>query len=660
LRPSPQIAFALRVLLAVTIAIYTAYWLELDTPSSAGTTAVIVAGASRGGIISKSLWRLFGTLVGAVAAVALIAGLVQSPVLFIVGVAAWIGVCTFTGSLLRYNRSYAAVLAGYTVAFVAFGALDDPERVFDLATGRAAVVAIGIMSTALVFLITDIGPGEHTLEARVAGLIISLAKLLQTGLRSGDRDAVLVAARDIATTLTALDESVEFSAVEDAGFARYKADLRLAVAEAWAALVGAQHMAVLIRRLAAEEAGADAVLMRALDRIAAMLPGEHASGARDVVRGAIAELRRRSAACGDLKLLAAFCQATTLLTQLDGALAGLEALQDGVRRAVPMRLISYANPVTAWRNGVRAFLAVCIAGVFWIVSQWPTGGSALLVLAPVCALLSQTDSAAHGSIDFLKGIALAMVAAFGCTYGVLPAMTGFPLLMVGFLPFIFAGVLLSQRPGYTFVGLGYMVFFITAVAPGNPIHYDLAASLNTYFAYLFGAAVAALVFRILIPPNPLAEARVLLHSVRNAIQRLAGRRAPPHVLVWEHVQHQKLLRLGRRLAPFPELRLRAAGAVSAAIIAGRHLAAIRHAGQDASLPASVRAAALRVAAGFRRLLAAPEQAAAIARAQAEALLQPEAPHAVRQVAATMYDLAELVSAHRGFFARGVEIPDEAA
>ena len=489
-RPSPQLAYALRLVLAVAIAIYVAYWLELGTPSSAGTTAIIVAGGSRGGIISKSLWRLFGSALGAVAAVALIAGLVQSPVLFIVGMAAWIGLWTFTGSLFRYNRSYAAVLAGYTVAFVAFPALDDPEQVFDLATGRIAVVAIGIVSTALVFLITDIGPGQRPLEGRLAGAIVSVAKLLQAGLKSGDRDAVLMAARDIATALTALDELVEFSAVEDAGFSLYKADLRLAVAETWAALVGAQHMVLLIGRLAADGSGADAVLMRALDRVAATPTGEHASGAREVLRGAIADLRRHSAACGELKLLAASCQATTLLTQLDGALAGLEALQDGVRRAVPMRLINYANPVTAWRNGVRAFLAVCIAGVFWIVSQWPTGGAALLVLAPNCALLSQTDSAAQGSIDFLKGVTLAVVAAFACTYGVLPAMSGFPLLMVGFLPFIFAGALLTQIPGYTFVGLAYMIFFVTAVAPGNPVHYDLASSLNTYFAYVFGAAVA--------------------------------------------------------------------------------------------------------------------------------------------------------------------------
>lgn len=100
---------------------------------------------------------------------ALIALFVQTPVLFIFGLAAWIGLCTAIASLLRYNRSYAVVLAGYTVTLVAFGAISDPDKIFELATSRIAVVTIGVLSTALVFLITDPGPKRAELENRIAG-----------------------------------------------------------------------------------------------------------------------------------------------------------------------------------------------------------------------------------------------------------------------------------------------------------------------------------------------------------------------------------------------------------------------------------------------------------------------------------------------------------
>lgn len=62
LRPSPTWAYTLRVLLAISLAMYSAYWLELDSPYSAGTTVLVVMNASRGAIISKSLWRVAGSI----------------------------------------------------------------------------------------------------------------------------------------------------------------------------------------------------------------------------------------------------------------------------------------------------------------------------------------------------------------------------------------------------------------------------------------------------------------------------------------------------------------------------------------------------------------------------------------------------------------------
>ena len=53
----------LRTLLAFSIALYAAYALELDSPSSAGLTVLIVASASRGAVLSKSLYRAGGTVV---------------------------------------------------------------------------------------------------------------------------------------------------------------------------------------------------------------------------------------------------------------------------------------------------------------------------------------------------------------------------------------------------------------------------------------------------------------------------------------------------------------------------------------------------------------------------------------------------------------------
>ncbi len=90
-QPSPAFGYCAGVLAAIALAIYTAYALELETPWSAGTTVIVLMSASRGAILSKSLWRILGSLVGAIAAVVIVAALVQAPVLFIFATAAWVG-----------------------------------------------------------------------------------------------------------------------------------------------------------------------------------------------------------------------------------------------------------------------------------------------------------------------------------------------------------------------------------------------------------------------------------------------------------------------------------------------------------------------------------------------------------------------------------------
>ena len=70
--------------------------------------------------------------------------------LFLLGFAAWLALCTAASTLLRGFRSYGAVLAGYTVALIAMPAVDHPDSIFTLAMARVAVVSLGIASSALV------------------------------------------------------------------------------------------------------------------------------------------------------------------------------------------------------------------------------------------------------------------------------------------------------------------------------------------------------------------------------------------------------------------------------------------------------------------------------------------------------------------------------
>ena len=115
----PALLFGLRVWAAVSLALYVAFWLELDNAYWAGTSAAIVCQPSLGASLRKASFRMIGTVVGAVAIVVLTACFPQSRIGFLAGLAVWGAACGFIATILRNFASYGAGLAGFTAVVIA-------------------------------------------------------------------------------------------------------------------------------------------------------------------------------------------------------------------------------------------------------------------------------------------------------------------------------------------------------------------------------------------------------------------------------------------------------------------------------------------------------------------------------------------------------------
>jgi uncharacterized membrane protein YccC len=115
----PSLLFGLRLWASVSLALYVAFWLELDNPYWAGTSATIVCQPHLGASLRKGWFRMIGTLVGAVAIVVLTACFLQDRVLFLGALTLWGSASALAATLLRNFAAYAAALAGYTAAIVA-------------------------------------------------------------------------------------------------------------------------------------------------------------------------------------------------------------------------------------------------------------------------------------------------------------------------------------------------------------------------------------------------------------------------------------------------------------------------------------------------------------------------------------------------------------
>src|SRR6201988_5552544 len=117
-KAAPSLLFALRLWAAVCLALFVAFWLELDNPFWAGTSAAIVCQPQLGASLRKGWFRMVGTAVGAIAIVVLTACFPQDRIAFFVLLALWGGLCAFITTVLRNFASYAAALAGYTAAII--------------------------------------------------------------------------------------------------------------------------------------------------------------------------------------------------------------------------------------------------------------------------------------------------------------------------------------------------------------------------------------------------------------------------------------------------------------------------------------------------------------------------------------------------------------
>lgn len=148
-------AYTARVFLCIGIALFLAFMFQLQSPMSAATTVLIVANPTVGAMVSKSVWRVIGTVIGATISVGVMAAFVQSPVLYFAALSAFVGLACMVATFLRLFRAYAAVLVGYTIVIVSAPAFANPEHIFLAAMGRLSAVTTGVVTTAFVFMLTS-------------------------------------------------------------------------------------------------------------------------------------------------------------------------------------------------------------------------------------------------------------------------------------------------------------------------------------------------------------------------------------------------------------------------------------------------------------------------------------------------------------------------
>jgi uncharacterized membrane protein YccC len=517
--PWASIAFAVRTTAASLIALYIAFRMNLDDPKWAATTVWIVAQANRGMSLSKSQYRILGTTVGAVVALALIALFAQTPELFVLALAAWIGLCTAVATLSRNFRGYAGVLAGYTTAIIALSAVSAPSHAFDLAVARFLYIVLGILVEATLTAIFAPGAPVREVRERLGRYVEQAADVCAKVLRSKPDDAAIH--RLFADALE-LDTAAEYAATTSLTIRRKIGNVRAIALAVLSQLATAQTLSEQLAKhpdveddLIEETAGLlDSVATAPADLEAqvvaltsivdsALLVEANASGDSSTSR--LLVLNRLRA------LLAALNEARIFTAQMDRTDAP----------AARPNFTWHRDSVLACHNGIRAFVAVLAASAFWILSAWPSGAGFVSIVGVVSALFSTRPNPVEGALGFLKGAACAAFAGALCNFVLLPSVSGFVLLayIAGF--FMVCAGLAMRNPRTAAIGSGFALFFWNFISPVNSTRIDDASFLNSTIATLLGIAFGTAIFAILFPGNPQSIRARLHRAVRRDLADIA-------------------------------------------------------------------------------------------------------------------------------------------
>jgi uncharacterized membrane protein YccC len=574
--------FGLRMWASVCLALFIAFWLELDNPYWAGASAAIVCQPQLGASLRKGWFRMIGTMVGATMIVVLTGCFPQNRIAFLGLLALWGAICAFAATALRNFASYSAALAGYTAAIIAadaLGATGGPSPdIFLLAVTRASEICIGIVCAGIVLAGTDLGSAQRKLAASLSNLAAEVAggfsrTLRMVGPRLPDTQTER---REFVRRVIALDPMVDQTLGESSQIRYSSSTLQTAVYGLFRALDGWRGVATHLSRSSSpvNRQRAETILSSVPAALRSGSPAQWTLdplGLRHVYGEATRILLVLPAGTPSMRLLAGETVKVLagMMDLLDG-LALLAGTPNQAPRPTHVSRLSIPDWLPAFVNAGRAFVAIAAVELFWVATAWPNGASPIVFVTAVVLLLAPRGDLAYlGALAFAIGVTCSVLCAAIIKFAVLPAFETFPAfcVVIGlfFVPVGFA-IARSRQPAAIALFSGLAFNFITLLGPTNQMSYDTTQFYNLALAVVAGSSVAPLAFLLLPPLSPAQRASRLLSLTLRDLRRVAVASPPPKSGDWEGLMYGRIAAVPEQAEPLQRARLLAALSVGAEII----------------------------------------------------------------------------------------------
>ncbi|WP_457302434.1 FUSC family protein, partial [Phyllobacterium sp. P5_D12] len=410
-------SFAGRTWLSLILALFVAFWLELESPASAALTVASLSFPSRGQGLEKAFYRVIATIIGVIASIVITALFSETGWLLLFVLATWVGLCVYMASLFDGFRTYAAVLCIITVCLIAVEQLDTPQNVFILGLQRGAAIVVGILSLSLINAVFSAPNYYPAIADRLENLRRDIAELTKRSI-AGDSIA-LETVGALLHRITALRPEITTLSTETSVGRNRSAAARTAMVD-------------LIFELAATRTVAS---LRAA--VQPLLSDDSASHAdRNATENRFFNLKMRAMNWMVSEAWRRDCSVS----------ASIRALRQGMLPLNSRRAPFYRSHRIALENGLRAFVYFGLAALVLVIAGWPATNVSLAFVGILIGLSAMSSDQSAASMLALFAVPFGCLLAGILEFVVLNGVTAYPLLAIGFLPFVIFPALLMTIP----------------------------------------------------------------------------------------------------------------------------------------------------------------------------------------------------------------------
>lgn len=538
-RPSRlDIIFACKTFVAGMLALFISFELDLINPMWSIGTVLIIASPYSGMVSSKCIYRLVGTAAGAIIALLLTPHFINTPWLFTIILALWVGFALYISLLDRTPRSYVFMLAGYSTAMIVYNAITyvDTYNIFDIALARVLEISVGVISTAVVsatFFPVHVGA---MIKQRVIKTLQDLENIFEKLISAQDTNQnytqiLGVITRD-ASDIHALAVHLAYEKGELQGMTKPLQEMLHQVSLVVANLVAMSQrikqleqmpLTTLAPRLSQLRQQTLQFLNQEKQLTAdnlSDLPPPFEQDFSELIAMASSEQKTVLAALKmDVRHFIANMLAVKLLWQ---------QIQKG-HKEIPSEITTITTKYPslhrdhgiAVRGGISAVLITFIVTGAWILSGWKAGFMMAQMGAITACILTALDNPVPVLRIFIWGSIVSAGLVFIYAFGIFPHITHFWQLALVLFPIFLVAISMMANQMLMPIGMVLGINTMMGLNLHNKYSMDAVSYLDSSFAMILGVLVSLIVTDLVraVSPDTSATRILSLHyqAMRQAL-----------------------------------------------------------------------------------------------------------------------------------------------